>query len=175
MSAQRTIDFLPTEAPSEVRPTKKPAPVVDFVAWAQTARKKTPPAKRGIGKQSFERAMREMAEMIAKDDYAAAKPIHLFALYCQCHAHTYGVMPVETGPKDCKLACFAIGRSLKAFFDGDVVEFVDFIRWTWRRETASLARRKATGGADNGFRIGVGYQCSAKLVTDFRVDLAKRA
>lgn len=171
MSAQRTIGFAPIEVATE---TRKPAQVVDFVAWAKTAKKKAPAKKRIIGKQLFERAMRDLTEMIAKDDYTKARPLHLFALYCQCHAHTYGVMPVEIGPKDCKLACFAIGRALKSYFDGDVVEFVDFIRWTWRREAASIARKKANG-VDNGFRIGVAYQCCAKLVTDFRVDLVKRS
>lgn len=107
--------------------------------------------------------------MRQSEDWSAAAPKHLVALYAQLHTHVYGVEPMEVGDaREWGQACVAAARLLGMFDDPRAC--VAFVAWTWMREKAAIARQQ------NGSRRRIGWrlQFSSSLVTDYRVDTASR-
>jgi len=137
----------------------------------------------GVGKPKRQRgispakAREQMNEMLVANDFAAAKPTHLVALYEWCHERVYGVAPAELTPKVWRGAMFAAARMLKDEFNDDVLAMVAFVRWVWRRENARESKRRGAawdGGATSTFRISWRLQFVTKhLITDYRIDRAR--
>lgn len=61
---------------------------------------------------------------------------------------------------------------LEKEFNKDAKAFVEFIRWTWRRERNRETKRKSEGS--EGSRIGWVLQFKNRaMLTDYRVDVAR--
>lgn len=99
---------------------------------------------------------------------------HLVALYARLHEQIYGVAPEELGEGRAMLAASSSASKLvREAMRGSLVEAIEFLRWTWRRERFVEQKRRANG--ETGRRIGWRLQfASAGLLTDYRVDAARR-
>lgn len=140
-------------------PTKKPR-------GKTTARSSSGYEKARAEANALARAERDDSEV-----WASAQPKHLVALYSLLHEQVYGVEPVEL--KDVWKGAVASAKGmLEKEFNKDAKTFVEFIRWTWRRERGREAKRQAEGG--EGSRIGWGLQFKSRtMLTDYRVDVAR--
>jgi hypothetical protein len=115
---------------------------------------------------------REQAEVFAKSNtWGDAEPKHLVGLYVLLHEQVYRVPPTEL--KDAwKGAVSATKSMLEKEFAGNVVAYVEFIRWTWQRERRREDRRRAEGA--EGSRIGWVLQFKSRtMLTDYRVEVAR--
>lgn len=135
----------------------------------------------GVGKKrrkviSFdpERAREEVRAMLKSNDFGAARPMHLVALYEWCHEQVYGVRPAEFAKKATWTpALFAASRLVRDEFRDSPSAAVDFIRWTWAREKGREAARRA-GRNENMGRIGWRLQFVTRhLVTDYRIEIVR--
>lgn len=143
--------------------TAPPAP-------AERPRKRLP----DVSARARARLVHECARMRETRQWDAAQPGHLVALYCWCHEHVYGAPPGELQQGSTWwLAQQAARRQVQQEFREDVVAAVDFVRWVWQREKGREAKRRRDGtGGD--FRIGWRLQFGPTLLTDYRVELARR-
>ncbi len=172
MSAVAT-KFPRDERASGVRVSSHVAPstkmVTSLADWAKTAKSKEERKKAGIQKASLDRAEREMNEMIEREDYTGAKPMHVFVLYAMLHKHVYGVEASEAeSPGERKKAIMFIGSTLRSRFDGDVAALIAFVRWVWAREERTEKWRRETRQT-NGRRLGCYLAFSPRLYTDYKV------
>lgn len=145
--------------------------------WIDQAPPKKPRGKTTARSSSgYEKARAETNALAAaeRDDpevWASAQPKHLVALYSLLHEQVYGVAPVEL--KDVwKGVVSAAKGMLEKEFNKDAKAFVEFIRWTWRRERNRETKRKSEGS--EGSRIGWVLQFKNRaMLTDYRVDVAR--
>ncbi len=131
-----------------------------------------PARGRGVSAAQRRRHM-ELAEQLCRtEEWAAAKPGVLVALYAKLHAHVYGVLPAELdSPREWLQACRAAGLLVKRDFGGDAARAVDFMAWCWDREEGRERWRREHGR--DGGRIGWRLQFSRSLLSDWRVDQAR--
>lgn len=151
------------------------APVADLAAWAAKGKKKTAPkpkGERGIATASLKRATSELDDMLGKDNFTGARPVHFLVLFLQCHERVYGV-PMELSPKERKNACFIIARLLKQKCEGDPNAFVRFVKWTWEREVAREQWRREHAGGRGG-KLTIGHAHSNHIWTEYCVEMARK-
>lgn len=135
------------------------------------AGKPKPKRRRGVNVIS---ARLESDALVAANDYANMKPVHLVALYVRCHETVYGVTPAEMNGEAWLGASSAAAKLVRVDFDGDMAAAVEFMRWTWRREQWRENKAKHDGDARVG-RIGWRLQFVLRhLLTDYRIDVARR-
>lgn len=120
----------------------------------------------------------EVASMVRGRDWDRQgndlKAGHLVCLYAWCHGEIYRVQPSELDDgKEFALASIHVRGFADKEFRGDLVEAVRFVQWTWKREEGREKWRLQNG--KSGQRIGWRLQFSSSLVTDYRIDLARRA
>lgn len=120
----------------------------------------------------FSRALAEVDEMLRSGDWEGATAKHLVALYDRMHERCYGFEPEELGPSERFSAALLAGNMLRHRFDGDVTNMVNFMLWAWERELGTEKWRRENKVA--GRRIGVRLMFSGNLLSDYRVDLARR-
>jgi len=116
-----------------------------------------------------------LREMLVSGDFATATASHLVALYEWCHEQVYGARPSELDAGDAwKLATFAAAKLTKDEFDGEFQRAIEFVRWTWQREKAREKARRE--GRNNSVgRVGWRLQFVTRhLVTDYRIDMARK-
>jgi len=135
--------------------------------------KKTRRREPGVDKLSRAHLIAEADEMRKSGDYDDLRAGHMVALYVLCHHRVYGVYPAELdSPKTFGLARFAAARLLKQHLRDDPKLAARFIQWTWVREEGREKWRRQNGR--EGARVGWALQFSAGLVTEYRVDLARK-
>jgi len=134
--------------------------------------KERPKRKFRLAPKAIEKAKREMDERAASNDWENARGVHLVALYAWLHLAVYQVEPAEMNAVEWASASVVAQKFCVAQFEGDFAACVEFLRWTWKRESSIEARRR-NGTVTNDFRITWRYQFSAKLVTDYRIDKAR--
>jgi hypothetical protein len=119
-------------------------------------------------KAQLERARDELIDVIEKKT-RPGEPRHLVALYAKCHEAVYGVFPEELRqPKEWLAACGSARRTIADHFAGDFAEAVAFMRWDWRREQKSTARKREQG-LEQTFRIKWRQQFVFRdRITDYR-------
>lgn len=145
--------------------TEAQAALADFVG---TRRPKRPRAARP------EKVRAEAAAMIVSNDFAAATPHHLVALYEDCHLRVYGALPGELAGQAWLGAASAAAKLVRDEFEGDVAKAIEFVRWTWWRER-EREQRSRTRGEVRTFRVGWRLQFQARgLLTDYRVEMLRR-
>lgn len=157
---------------ASVRPD--PIGAVNPDDWAPPATEKKRRAAPTTTKQAREKFCTE-AEQFRKDGaWEKFTPGHFVALYGICHERVYGCWPAElTQGAVFSLAKFAAVRILKHEFDDNVGAMRAFITWTWMREQRNEQWRR--DNQKEGRRIGWKLQFSPTLVSDFRVDLSRKA
>lgn len=141
---------------------------VEFAARAPDR----PKTIRPVGPALRDRLATEVQNRIRTGDWKGAGPQHLVALYRECHAQVYRVRPLELDDgREFAFASLEAGRMLGRDFGGSVERAIEFVRWTWTREREREEWRIREG--KSGSSIGWRLQFSAKLVTQYRVDLAR--
>ena len=141
-----------------------------FDEWAGPPKKK---AKRSVSAAVFEKSRHEAEDMIAADDWEGAQARHFVAAYAILHSRVYGVEPAELGPAARVRAAGMALRMLKSEFNDDPVPMAKFFRWAWESE-AKQEKWRRKNGRGGTWRIGVGYMFSGKLLTDYRLDNARK-
>jgi hypothetical protein len=152
---------------ADVRAKEAADAMREFVGEPRETAKRRPPSR-----QSRERAIEEVNRIRAAQDWASVTPTHAVALFAWCHAQVYGVPPGDLDGEGWTHAVFAAARMLKTQFNGDVLAFVAFLRWSWTRERSRETWRRANGGG--GFRMTWRIQFSGTMMTDYRVDLLRQ-
>lgn len=146
--------------------------VAEFASSARDRQKWKP---RSVGPAERARFLAGARSSFASGDWEQAGPGHLVALYGYCHERVYGVRVAELEEgRTYGEAMRKAAQLLKSDFAGDVAELVAFVRWTWRREDFREKKRRADGGAQDQRRLGWRLQFAAALVTDYRLDQARR-
>lgn len=131
-----------------------------------------PAAKRRVITRA--RAAQDLERAIEARDYASLRPTHLVALWARCHGQVYGVEPAELDAAAWRGAAFAAARLVRGEFGGSMEAAVEFLRWTWRREQWREDKAREERNARVG-RIGWRLQFVARhLLTDYRLDRARR-
>ena len=123
--------------------------------------------------RTIEKARTGMHAMAESGDWGGATGAHLVALYEWIHEQVYGVAPGELDGKTWAIARQAAGRMVEQQFGGDYGAAVVFMRWAWKREQRSEQWRRETG--KEGRRIGWRLQFHGALITDYKVDAARRS
>lgn len=148
-------------------------------AWARTAKVREPedkPKRKPLMTATptkVARWLEEMTKMLNSSEWDDAKPVHIVALFMWCHTQVYGVEPAELRGLEYGKAAMLAATALKHNFNGDIPAFVDFIRWAWDREYRREQWRRSNG--KEGARMTFYTQFSTSLVTDYRLDLARKA
>lgn len=125
------------------------------------------PKKLPNPKKALERARAELDEIMSTREWSKATGRHFVALYALFHGHVYGVPPLELESEAFHGATSAAARMLRDEFAGEPLRFMEFVRWTWRREREREKRRRAEG--QDGRRIGWKLQFVLRhLLTDYR-------
>lgn len=124
-------------------------------------------------KDTIARVKAKMEEMAASGDWSGASGTHLVALYAWLHAQVYGVENAELDGRQWALAAQAAGRMVANHFADDYGSAVVFLRWAWKREQGREQWRRENH--KDGGRIGWRLQFSGSIVTDYRVDSARRS
>lgn len=166
------------------RPTEPPTPLeltpFAAVGLEKVERRRKP--RRPSPRKQFDRALQDAQRRLAlwrggdRLAFEVAHPECLVGMYVLLHRGVYGVAPDELLAGDAmRGAVSAAGKLVREVFAGDVLQAVEFIRWTWARE-AGAEKRRAAAGSQNGFRIGWRLQfCHRTLVTDWRVSQHREA
>jgi hypothetical protein len=143
-----------------------------LAAWAHKPPKRE--RSKTISDSAFEKATLQMHSMAKSTDWSAATPRHILALYAWLHEKVYGVAPGELTSRERLIATGAASRMLDRDFDGDQGAMVAYVLWTWKRERATEKWRRENGRVE-GRRIGWRLQFNGSLLTDYRIELARRA
>lgn len=142
----------------------------DFGLPKEEKKRKSSPS---VDKKRRDKYMAEMNAMREEGEWENFRAGHLVALFAACHQHLYGVMPSEAeSSKDFALAMFAANRMLKADFQGDSTKMVEFIRWSWNRESGREKWRR--NNSNGGGRLGWRMQFSSSLMSDYKVDAVRK-
>jgi hypothetical protein len=118
------------------------------------------------------RALAEVERRLAADDWQDVTPGLLLAVHCWCHRRVYGADPIFTSG-DWKLALLRAGSLVKRQFDGDATAALAYVRWSWQREGRRENYRRGTNGEVNGSSLGWALVLGGRLLTDYRVHLAR--
>lgn len=125
-----------------------------------------------VAASSFERARTEALERRASGEWEGAEARHFVAAYAIAHEQVYEVAPAELGPALRHRAGGMASRMLAHHFGGDSVAMAKYFYWVWHREVARERWKRANGRS--GGRIGVGLIFGGELVTDWRLDAARK-
>ena len=132
---------------------------------AQRTRKEKP---RKFTQKQMDTGIERTLAMLKSSERLSMKGRELAYLYAWLHRTTYGVEAQEL-LADMGKASAAAGNMLRHQFGGNVDRALAFLRWTWAREKAQVAKRA------NDFRIGWRYQFgSGALMTDYRIALSRK-
>lgn len=139
---------------------------------------KKPPAKKRsfkLARHVIETAQREMDERAASGNWENARGVHLVALYRWLHQNVYGIEPLELDGAEWARASVVANRFCAEQFGSDFGACVEFMRWAWKREQWKENQRatRDPNKTIDSFRIGWRYQFSPRLVTDYRIGLAR--
>jgi hypothetical protein len=165
------FDDLPVE-----QPTRRSAAAEQFARLADAKQEQIDRRHHKgfkLAPTAIAKARREMDEMADSAVWTSARGVHLVALYSWLHVAVYGIEPVELDGREWALASVLAQRFCAANFGGDFAECVEFMRWVWKREAGREEYRRAQ--KQSGQRIGWRLQFGAALVTDWRVDRARRS
>ena len=115
---------------------------------------------------------KEVEAMAEADRWEGANAVHLVVLYLKLHLEVYGVEASDCGPAD-RLAAIGVATNmLGRDFDGDAALMAEFVWWTWEREKGAEKWRRENHRP--GRRVTWQLQFSQRLLTDYRVHLARR-
>lgn len=131
-----------------------------------------PPRVRRLENAAMDRAMEDVVRFTAEQDWSQAKGRHWVALFAKFHREVYGVEPADLTPKarmDAAVMAAALVR--RHFKEPD--EMAEFVWWCWQRERGREKWRRENGRA--GGSITWRLQFNGALVTDFRIDRARKA
>lgn len=127
---------------------------------------------RGISDEAFLAMLDEVNVMLKEGKWQEAEPKHFVALYADLHFRVYGVEACELGPKERVFAAKLAGDMLRDDFAGDRSEFAKFVSWAWTREKSREEWRRTNH--KEGGRVSWRLQFSRSLLTDFRIDEARK-
>lgn len=167
--------FTETEPVTKTTFTEKEAPSAAMSALLSKTRKRIANRKKKpktIAVGEFNRALLEVDTMLRTGDWSDATTRHMVALYDRMHERTYGVEALELGPTERFNALMLASNMLKTHFSGDLEKMVPYMLWVWNREVEREAWRRRN--QQSGQRIGVRLMFSGSMLTDYRVDLARR-
>ena len=140
----------------------------EFIAAPASEKPASTKRKVGIGASAFERLVLLTSELKEDADWDKFEAKNFVALYWMLHFHVYKVKPQEV--VDMFSAAVSMAkRMLEREFSSNSAAMVQFMRWVWSKEQKSFARRDV----ENDFRIGWRYQFGSKLLSDYRVYVAK--
>lgn len=144
--------------------------------WASTTitgkKRSEKPKTKTIATAQFDRARHDVEAMIKSGEWEGVAARHLVALYALMHERVYGVAASELGPQERYTTCLRAGALVKREFGGDFIEAVEFMRWAWTREKKTEAWRRENNRP--GRRIGPHLMFGGALLTDYRLDMARR-
>lgn len=154
-----------------------PAPSAEaeaLAAWAATSEPKTKRKKslRATSTNQLLQHLDEVNEMLARGALAEARPEHFVALYADLFFRVYGVQDESLTAKERSVAKLQAKRMLETDFGGDRKAMATFVSWTWTREKQREAWRRAN--AKEGGRLSWRYQFGKAVLTDYRIDVARR-
>lgn len=155
------------------RSEKQLAAARSISEWAKPAAKRAAAPKRPPGKKQIERARAEALRRGESGEWDGATGAHLLEMYAWLHEQVYGVPADELTGNVWLIAARDAGLFLKREFAGDAGKCVSFMRWAWKREEAREAWRRENG--KEGGRIGWRLQFSRQLLTDYKLDRARRS
>lgn len=156
-------------------PPQHNAQVADAMAvWSGASKPKRPRQLRGPSEKQRDAFFSEASDMMKTDQWRAGQPDHFVALYAQLHERVYKVFPLELETPQWTLARAAAKTCLEKDFGGDGDMMSDFMRWCWRREAQDEKKRRE-GIKEGDFRISWRYQFCTRLVTDYRIAMARGA
>lgn len=169
MTAESSLSHGDTEVTTEPR-ARKALSIGESFAIPKEPKK---PRTITTTKAKRDKDARECKERREQGDWAGARPGHFVALYGACHEKIYGFIPseLESG-KEYALAILAASRMLRSEFEGKSEIMVEFMRWAWKREEGREKWRRDNG--KSGQRLGWRLQFNGSLLSDYRVDLARR-
>lgn len=127
-------------------------------------------ANRAMAKAQAE--MTAMKDSSAPDNWARAEGRHFVCLFDHCHVQVYGAPSEVRDGRQFSAAASSASAFLRAQFGGDAQTMAEFVRWVWQREIGREKWRRENGR--EGGRIGWRLQFSAGMVTDWRVDRARK-
>lgn len=136
----------------------------DFTAGVKPPGEKS---ARLMAKATFERHIGEGRDVI-QGKREPKRGADFVYLYAALHEAVYGAMPTELR-RDVGKASALAANLLRNEFAGNVKLMLNFVRWTWSRESEQFRRRQA----DNTFRIGWRYQFGQRLLTDYRIAIGR--
>jgi hypothetical protein len=125
-----------------------------------------------VSSGTWDKALDDGHAMLLSGEWDEARPIHFVAAYALLHKKVYAVECSELTPQARLYASGAAARMLRDEFGDERAEMAEFLRWTWKREKEREAWRRAKNRA--GGRIGWRLQFGGSLLTDYRLDLARR-
>jgi len=162
-AGQPELEFRPPPAPPSDREIAASASVRAFARKPKV--RKT--------RDRIEEARLEMERRAKSGDWEGATGLHLVLLYAWLHEEVYGVRTSELTPKWRGVAAQMADRLIAGEFAGDVGAAVDFMKWSWKREEGREKWRREN--QKEGGRLGWRLQFGGVLVTDYRVDQARRS
>lgn len=140
-----------------------------------------PPKKKPRGKPrtSAQKGKDTLARLIANakirsrtGDWEDAKPRDFVGLFALCHEIVYGIEPIELATKTELMKATRVAKKcLSNFFDDDAEEFVEFIKWVWKRQEGKEAWALREG--KNLSRLNVFAQFSPQKVSDYRIEIVR--
>lgn len=102
--------------------------------------------------------------------FASAKATVLLGFFAVLHLLVYSVVPSELEDSKEWSGALSSAKRLLREFDDDILAAIDFLRWTWNRESLRLKK-----GATSDWRIAWRWQFSSRsLLTDYRVSVARQ-
>jgi len=162
--------FIPSAPPEPVTGTRRRAKTTDEFAPPKPKAERKPPETSCSQRLKYFAEADVLRQASKWDD---ARPGHFVALYGMLHARTYGAPPAELERgRDYAQAILAAATLLKREFESDPARMFEFLRWTWAREEGREKWRRQN--ANGGSRIGWRLQFGAALITDYRVERARR-
>lgn len=101
-------------------------------------------------------------------DWTDATPATFLGLYAFLHKHVYKVSPDDLA--DDWFPAFSMAkRCFEKDFNGNAIEMVEFLKWSWAR-TRVIRKRNP----DSDFRVTWRYQFSRRLITDYKVSRSRK-
>lgn len=152
---------------------KKRNELADQLAAQVKQRAKKPATRKGPTRAGVKRLLTQVNSMRERDDWSKARPTHLVALYTWCHEQVYEVEATEMVGLNWLAAASAAAKMVREEFGGSVLEGVEFLRWTWKREKHREEWRREN--EREGGRITWRAQFQQRyLLTDYRIDRARQ-
>ena len=137
----------------------------------KTGKRKRPPS---VSVNGWDKAKEDAGHRLGTGEWQEVKATTWVATYALLHEKVYGVAPVELRGKSVVWAAAMASKLLREEFDGDAGAMGEFIRWTWKRERGREEWRRAKNNGAGG-RIGWKLQFGGALLTDYRLELARKA